>query len=578
MEVILFGFGRIGQIHYKNLLINKKFKLTHIIDIVDIREKISKDITFINSNDKDKLNNLLNNKNIKAVIIATPTKTHYKYILLALNNKKHVFVEKPITDNIREINDCYNLAKLNNLILFVAYNRRYDPAIKDIKSRINSIGKINYALTISRDYPYPEARFLKICSGIFHDCATHDIDYLNWILNDKPISVNVSVNNNEKVEDYNYDYVLINLNYPQGTIASLNLSRVSQCYDQRCEFFGENGEIINNYYDKNSKYSFPERYYISYQNELVEFYNSIENNTEPGVSREDCITNYIIAEACQESINKNQKITIKYGEGFRNYNIVNNAVKDNYFLSRKNQTLEFVQKMSEKFAIFNKMEIWDILQNLNNLVDVSDPDSSHPNLYHAIQTAEMIRKDGHPKWLQIVGLIHDIGKIMYLRGNNEEGTGKIKQWAMVGDTFIVGCKLSNKIIFPEFNCQNPDMKNPSYNTELGIYTEGCGLDNLKCSWGHDEYLYQILSSERNPHYLPPEALYIIRFHSLYVYHDKQEYMRFQNDKDKKYFKYLKLFNKYDLYSKSDQIYDIQQLKPYYLDLISQYFKHSYLFI
>ena len=82
-------------------------------------------------------------------------------------------------------------------------------------------------MTISRDYPYPQPAFLKICSGIFHDCATHDIDYLNWILNDIPISVYVTVENNKNVKEYNYEHILINLTYSKGTIASVNLSRVS---------------------------------------------------------------------------------------------------------------------------------------------------------------------------------------------------------------------------------------------------------------------------------------------------------------------------------------------------------------
>ena len=201
------------------------------------------------------------------------------------------------------------------------------------------------------------------------------------------------------------------------------------------------------------------------------------------------------------------------------------------------------------------MELWDILENLNSFTDISDPDSSHPNLYHAIQTAEMIKKDGHPEWMQLIGLIHDIGKIMYKKGNNKEGTGIKDQWAIVGDTFIVGCKLPESIIFPEFNCENPDTNNNKYNSKLGIYKECCGLDNLHCSWGHDEYLYTILKSEKNSNTLPDEALYIARFHSLYLYHDKGEYLHFQSEKDKKMISILKEFNKYDLYSKSDDIYN-----------------------
>jgi inositol oxygenase len=112
---------------------------------------------------------------------------------------------------------------------------------------------------------------------------------------------------------------------------------------------------------------------------------------------------------------------------FRDYSNVSDAVKENYLLARTNQTVEFVDKMVQKYSTFDKkIKIWDILDNLNTLIDVSDPDMSLPNIEHAYQTAEKIRQDGHPDWMQLVGLIHDMGKIMYLKGTDETGTGKKK--------------------------------------------------------------------------------------------------------------------------------------------------------
>ena len=207
--------------------------------------------------------------------------------------------------------------------------------------------------------------------------------------------MNVSVNNNEQVSDYNYDHVLINFNYSLGTVACLNLSRISSSYDQRCEFYGQDGEILNNEYDPDLKVSFPERYQQAFK--MNEFYNCIINQKTPLVTRDECIANFLIAEACQESIDKNKKITIKYGNGFRNYDNASESVSQNYLKARQNQTVEFVSQMISQFSSFNtKMDIWDILEDLNNLIDVSDPDCSHPNLYHAIQTAEMMKKDGLP--------------------------------------------------------------------------------------------------------------------------------------------------------------------------------------
>ena len=261
---------------------------------------------------------------------------------------------------------------------------------------------------------------------------------------------------------------------------------------------------------------------------------------------------------------------------FRNYSNVNNAVRENYRLARQNQTVNFVNRMIEKYGLFDRViTIWDALEQLNILIDVSDPDMDHPNIYHAIQTAERLRQDNHPEWLQVVGLIHDLGKIMYLRGSDDEGTGREKQWAMVGDTFVVGCTLPDTLIFPEFNQLNPDMNDERYNTQTGQYKKECGLDNVQCSWGHDEYLYRILVSDKNQHTLPPEALYIIRFHSLYAYHDKSSYQHFMSSKDREMLHWLKLFNQYDLYTKSDTLHKLSDVKDYYTGLLQKFFSNKF---
>ena len=569
MNLAIFGLGRAGKIHYDNAKSRDDlFNVKYVID------------PFHQDNFKDHDSVKKAVLDVDAIIISSPTETHYDLIMLGLNCNKHVFVEKPIVNDYKQIKTCFELAERKNLILFVGYNRRFDPIIANIKDQIEDgkIGFVNYALTISRDFPHPNAS-----SGIFNDCATHDIDYLNWILDDKPISVQVCVDDHNAHENYNFEHVLINLKYSMGTIASINLSRHSNSYDQRCEFYGTEGEIINNQFIQNAQLSFAERYYDAFINELETFYNCVTDGISSPISMDQCLSNYTIVLACQESVDKNKKITIKYGgeeqKPFRNYDNAPQSVINNYLTARKKQTMDFVLNMHQKYRILNmKMEIWDILEDLNSLVDVSDPDCSHPNLYHAIQTAEMIRKDGHPEWMQVIGLLHDIGKIMYKKGCDQDGTSKKQQWAMVGDTFMLGCKLADKLIYPEFNKFNPDMKDSRYSSEYGIYEPGCGLDNMICSWGHDEYLYQILRSKKNPNSLPEQALYIARFHSLYSYHDKCEYLQFQSEKDKEFLPVLQLFNDYDLYSKSDEIFNIEDLKPYYTTLLSKFFENTYLFI
>ena len=165
---------------------------------------------------------------------------------------------------------------------------------------------------------------------------------------------------------------------------------------------------------------------------------------------------------------------------------------------------------------------------------------------------------------------------MYLKGCDEDGTSIKEQWGIVGDTFIVGCKLPESIVFPQFNQENPDMVNMNYNSKFGMYREHCGLDNVMCSWGHDEYLYQILKYNRVN--LPEEAYYIIRFHSLYSYHTHYEYQHFMDEKDERMFEWLERFNKYDLYTKSNLIINDDNTKLYYQNLLDKWINQGALWI
>ena len=251
----------------------------------------------------------------------------------------------------------------------------------------------------------------------------------------------------------------------------------------------------------------------------------------------------------------------KKEEDFRDYRSSKraNSVKEFYKLNHQYQTYDFVCDKEATFLQFNqrKMSLWDALEFLNTLVDDSDPDTELDQLQHLLQTAEAIRADNHPDWFVLTGLLHDIGKVLCLFGE--------PQWAVVGDTFPVGCSFSKSIVHSEYFSLNPDSSNPKYQNKFGVYKENCGLENVKMSWGHDEYLYQIVKD-----YLPKEALYMIRYHSFYSQHKEHAYNHLMDNTDIKMFEWVRKFNAYDLYSKAPVPPDSKALKPYYEDLVSKY--------
>lgn len=249
---------------------------------------------------------------------------------------------------------------------------------------------------------------------------------------------------------------------------------------------------------------------------------------------------------------------------FRQYEDACDRVKNFYKEQHTKQTVAYNLKARSMFHSKTRAEmtVWEAMEKLNTLIDESDPDTSLSQIEHLLQSAEAIRRDGKPRWMQLTGLIHDLGKLLYFF--DAQG-----QWDVVGDTFPVGLGFDDRIIYgSESFKDNPDYYDPIYSSKFGIYTPGCGLDNVMLSWGHDEYLYHVAKEQS---ILPPEALAMIRYHSFYPWHNAGAYHELMDDHDKDMLRAVKAFNPYDLYSKSDGIPSVEELKPYYMELIDEYF-------
>lgn len=256
----------------------------------------------------------------------------------------------------------------------------------------------------------------------------------------------------------------------------------------------------------------------------------------------------------------------RYREGkdqseFRNYDReANPSIAEFYRQNHTGQTLAFVLEKEREYGSLGrgKRSIWEAADYLNTLVDESDPDTDLSQIQHLMQTSEAIRKDGHPRWMVLTGFLHDLGKVLCLYGE--------PQWAVVGDTFPVGCRYSDEVVFADYFALNPDAQVPEYQTLNGIYEPHCGLDKVHMSWGHDEYIYRVTKR-----YLPEPAQYMLRYHSFYPAHRHGAYKHLMSAHDEEMFAWVRKFNPYDLYSKGAAKPQIDELRPYYEDLIAEFF-------
>ena len=238
-----------------------------------------------------------------------------------------------------------------------------------------------------------------------------------------------------------------------------------------------------------------------------------------------------------------------------------------YQNQHKYQTLDKVISLKKKYEKLDndKFSMIDALELMDNFIDPSDPDVDLPNSHHAYQTAERIRKQSPNDYaLQITGLIHDLGKVLFKYGE--------PNYFVVGDTYVLGCEFPKGIVFRQTLDQCPDINKQELNTKYGIYKPNCGLKNLYISYGHDEYLYQVLKNNKN-HILPEKYWNIIRYHSFYPWHSANEYKHLLNEKeDKDILKNVCEFNEFDLYSKEDDEFILTpEIKIYYNDLLKKFF-------
>ena len=250
----------------------------------------------------------------------------------------------------------------------------------------------------------------------------------------------------------------------------------------------------------------------------------------------------------------------KAKEAFRNYeDPARDTVREFYRQNHIHQTFDFVRSKEDQYLTLSKKEmpLWEAVEFLNTLVDDSDPDTDLDQTQHLLQTSEAIRADGHPGWFILTGFLHDLGKVLCLFGE--------PQWAVVGDTFPVGCQHSDKIVYSKYFSENPDSTHQVYSEKMGIYSENCGLDNVHMSWGHDEYIYHIMKD-----YLPEEGLYMLRYHSFYSQHREKAYDHLMSRHDHEMFKWVDKFNKYDLYSKAAVPPNVKELRPFYEDLAAKF--------
>ncbi|XP_038213457.1 uncharacterized oxidoreductase YrbE-like [Zerene cesonia] len=337
--IAIFGVGRAGSIHLSNIVRNPRVILKYIVDdckdrFADLKKfwNFSDDVVFLTSKEADRV---YKDKSVAAVIIGSPTYTHHDIVVNSISNNKDVFCEKPIAESIDETKKCYDAAKAKGRVLYAAFNRRFDPAYRNLKNKVREgeVGHVQVLRVTARDSPLPSIEYLKHSGGVFHDCLVHDFDMACWVLGELPNKVQATASalipEIKAIDDF--DNIAFLLSFPSGAIAIGDNSRYSAYgYDQRLEVFGNKGMIkVDNEKPAHSTdfvigqegyktnpiyYSFPSRFKVAYERELEHFLDVIQFGVEQDVTSWQTLAVSKIATAAEESARTNKVVEIDWSK------------------------------------------------------------------------------------------------------------------------------------------------------------------------------------------------------------------------------------------------------------------------
>ena len=293
--------------------------------------------------------------------------------------------------------------------MFVGFNRRFDPEYASLKTQL--VGKTPlYVSVVCKDHPFPPASYLQTCGSIFRDCVVHDIDMMCYTFDTYPMSVSCSCDENGE----NASTTLSFLKDGVECVVRMIHSRHSPTYEQFVVLLFRQFRRVWTRKLPPPGTSFNQRYNISYKKQMFEFCEQIKSGQNcPHIDLSHSTDRTYNTVNTEESALDNK---VKHLKSLRAYDAAETKVKDLYRQARQFHSYECTSRLMSKYKPGHKgpFTIWHILDLLKNFQDISDPDVDVPNDQHALQTAESIRSAGLPDWLQLVGLIHDFGKVLHM--------------------------------------------------------------------------------------------------------------------------------------------------------------------
>jgi len=319
LRIGLLGCGRIGQVHAQSLM---RLDTAKLVAVADAFAQSADAVSAQTGAEVRSTDAILASPDIDAVVICTPTDTHYGLIHAAAKAGKSVFCEKPVDMSAARIRECVDVVATQKIAFLTAFNRRFDPNFAAIQSSFASweIGDVEIVTILSRDPSPPPVSYIKTSGGLFRDMMIHDFDMARFLLGEEPVqvfAVGSSLVDPAIGAAGDVDTAAVTLTTASGKICQIsNSRRASYGYDQRVEVHGSKGMLrAENLLETTVEVAteagfrraptmnfFLERYETAYLAEMAHFVNAVSDGGAPSPSITDGLKAQLIADAATLSL------------------------------------------------------------------------------------------------------------------------------------------------------------------------------------------------------------------------------------------------------------------------------------
>ncbi len=319
INIGLLGCGRIGQVHARAI---SRLDNAHLIAVADAFPQAADALAAQTGAAVRSSDAIIASDDVDAVIIGTPTDTHFDLIRAAAAAGKAIFCEKPVDMSADRIRDCMKAVDDAGVAFFTAFNRRFDPNFANIQTRIaaGEIGDVEIVTILSRDPSPPPISYIESSGGIFRDMMIHDFDMARFLLQEEPVqvfAVGSALVDPAIGAAGDVDTAAVMLTTASGKICQIsNSRRASYGYDQRIEVHGSKGMLraenkLENTVEMATEAGFQrapamhfflERYELAYSAEIAHFVAALEAGTAPLPGIADGLQAQLLADAASTSL------------------------------------------------------------------------------------------------------------------------------------------------------------------------------------------------------------------------------------------------------------------------------------